>query len=199
MDDMKKLIIFCGPSGVGKGTIESILFNKRNLRLKLSCSATSREPRDKEIHGTHYFFMSQAKFKRIIKENGFLEWSKHFNNYYGTLFSQIDEIISQKRIPFLEIETFGTRQIIEQNTKNPKYDLITIFLHAPDLKELERRIRGRNTESDDVILQRLAKAKREIEESSLFQYHVINHTPEQAAKEIEKIILKHNQKGSDNV
>lgn len=194
MNYKKKIIIFCGPSGVGKGTIESILFNRQDLRLKLSCSATSREPRDKEIHGTHYYFMSKRKFERIIKENGFLEWSAHFNNYYGTLYSQIEKIIDEKRIPFLEIETHGARQIIDKMKITKEYELITIFLEAPDMQELERRIRGRATESNDVIEQRLKKAKEEIKESAIFEYRVVNITPEQAANEIAEIIKNHDKK-----
>ncbi|WP_027334027.1 guanylate kinase [Mycoplasma elephantis] len=190
----RKVVVFCGPSGVGKGTIESILFKNENLKLKLSVSATSRSPRDREINGVHYFFISQNDFKEKIKNNEFLEWSRHFENYYGTLKSQIKSICDNGLIPFLEIETNGAKQVININNATGDFDLITIFLHAPDMKELERRIRGRNTETNEVILQRLEKAKKEIGESVIFQYHVINHTPEQAASEIEKIILNHGGK-----
>lgn len=187
----KKLIIFCGPSGVGKGTIERYLFNNSELKLSLSISVTSRLPREGEIEGVHYFFISKEDFKEKIRENKLIEYSKHFNNYYGTLKEQVDKIIANGSIPLLEIETNGARKIIEENEITNEYDIISIFVHAPDMKELENRIRNRNTESEDSIRLRLEKAKSEIRESGLFQYHVTNHTPQQAASEIVKIILKH--------
>ncbi|MDJ1645840.1 guanylate kinase [Mycoplasma phocimorsus] len=187
----KMLIIFCGPSGVGKGTIERYLFNNKQLKLALSISVTSRLPREGEIEGIHYFFISKEEFKQKIRDNKLIEYSKHFNNYYGTLKEQVDTIITNGSIPFLEIETNGARKIIEENEITNEYDIISIFVHAPDMKELESRIRNRNTESEENIRLRLEKAKSEIGESGLFQYHVTNHTPEQAANEISKIIIKH--------
>lgn len=187
----RKLIIFTGPSGVGKGTIEKRLFENKDLKLKLSVSVTTRHPREGEIDGVHYYFVSQDTFDACLADNKLIEYSLHFDNYYGTLYSEIDRIIAQKRIPFLEIETNGAAQIISKYKAHKKEDeIVSIFLMPPSFKELEHRIIGRNTESKSVIEKRLAKAKEEIGQSNLFEYIVINNDVDQTVSEIEAIIKK---------
>ncbi|MDC8920594.1 guanylate kinase [Metamycoplasma hyosynoviae] len=191
MKQNKKLIIFSGPSGVGKGTVEKELFSDPSLKLKLSVSVTTRRPREGEIDGVHYYFVSQETFDICLSENKLIEYSMHFDNYYGTLYSEINRIIEQGKIPFLEIETNGAEQVIEYYKRYNKSDeIVSIFLMPPSFKELEKRIIGRNTEPTKIIKKRLAKAKEEIGQSSLFEYIVINNSIEQATEEIKKIINK---------
>ncbi|WP_373437537.1 guanylate kinase [Metamycoplasma equirhinis] len=185
----KKLIIFTGPSGVGKGTVERVLFDDPKLKLKLSVSMTTRSPREGEVDGVHYYFVSKETFTACLKEHKLIEYSLHFDNYYGTLYSEIDRICEQGKIPFLEIETNGAKQIIDFYKKNNKEnEICSIFLMPPSFNELEKRIEGRNTETPEVIAQRLKKAEEEIKISEIFQHVVINDSVETTAKRISKII-----------
>ncbi|TPR54727.1 guanylate kinase [Metamycoplasma neophronis] len=187
----KKLIIFAGPSGVGKGTVEKPLFDDKSLKLKLSVSMTTRKPREGEVDGVHYYFVSKQTFDACLADNRLIEYSLHFDNYYGTLYSEITRICEQGKIPFLEIETNGAKQIIDFYTKQGKQDEIcSIFLMPPSFKELEKRIEGRKTESEELIAKRLSKAQEEIGYSTLFQYVVINNDVEKTANEIKEIIKK---------
>lgn len=186
----KPIIIFTGPSAVGKGTIEKTLFKFEELRLQLSCSATTRKPRVGEVDGVHYFFISKKEFEDKLKKDMFFEYSHHFDNYYGTLYEEIDRIHKEEKVPFLEIETNGARQILEKAKKEDKYHLITIFILPPTIKDLEDRIRNRNTEDEASIQKRLAKGVEEIKEKSLFKYQVVNDIPERAAEELREIIKK---------
>lgn len=188
---MNKLIILSGPSGVGKGTIESLLLKNKDLLIKLAISATTREKRKNEIDGINYFFLTHQIFKEKIENNEFLEWSRHFNNYYGTLKSQIEFIQSQNFIPLLEIDTTGAKNIIKNYQEKGELDkLLTIFILPPSLETLKKRIEKRLTETDAQINQRLEKAKSEIEIKNLFKFQVINDNLEECVRQIEKIISK---------
>ncbi|QBF34780.1 guanylate kinase [Mycoplasmopsis phocirhinis] len=186
----KPIIIFTGPSGVGKGTIEQILFKNEELKFKLSVSVTTRQPRLGEKDGVHYFFITKDKFEQKIANNELLEYNYHFDNYYGTLFSEIDNIHNQNKIPFLEIETLGTKKILENKENHVKYNIITVFILPPSFEELKNRIIGRNTETKDSINKRLLKASEELKESKIFKYNVINDDPHRAALEIKNILMK---------
>ncbi|MBG0730952.1 guanylate kinase [Mycoplasma sp. 'Moose RK'] len=187
---MNKLIILSGPSGVGKGTIENLLLKNKDLRLKLAISATTRQKRKDEIDGINYFFLTKEEFEEKIKNDEFLEWNRHFNNYYGTLKSQIELIKSQNLNPLLEIETNGAKNIINYFQKNKNLDnLLTIFILPPSLKVLENRIRNRLTENDLQIKQRLEKAKDEIEIKNLFNFSIVNDNLHDCVFELEKIIV----------
>lgn len=188
MKNTKPIIIFVGPSGVGKGTIEKTLFGFKELNLQFSVSMTTRMPREGEINGSHYFFTSKEDFLDKIKNNKLIEYSYHFDNYYGTLYSEIDRIHANNGVPFLEIETNGAKLILA-NEQNKKYQIITFFILPPSLEELEKRIVGRKTEDVNSIKKRLQKAQEEISEKDLFKYHIINEDPVHAAKEIRDIIL----------
>lgn len=189
-DKKNPIIIFTGPSGVGKGTVERLLFEFEELKLSLSCSVTTRKPRPGEIYGIHYYFMDRSIFQQMIKAREFLEFSYHFSNYYGTLISELEKIHKKGKIPMLEIETWGAKQIIEKYSNDPRYYIISIFLLPPSMKELKNRITKRGSESPETIKTRLEKSQKEINESSIFKYRVINDTPEAAAEKIRSIILK---------
>ncbi|WGI36539.1 guanylate kinase [Mesomycoplasma lagogenitalium] len=188
-----KLIILAGPSGVGKGTVENILFADEKLKniLKLSCSATTRKARQNETDGIHYYFISEEDFLKKIENNEFIEWNKHFNNYYGTLYSEIKKINKEGYLPLLEIETVGALNIMKYyNDKNKKNAVISIFLAPPSLDELKTRIKNRGTENQDEIDIRIRKAEEEIAEMDKFIHKIVNDTPEKAAQKIKEIILK---------
>lgn len=188
INNKKLIIIFTGPSGVGKGTIEKILFNQKDLRLQLSCSATTRKPREGEIDGQHYFFITKAQFEESIKNQELLEYSFHFDNYYGTLFREIDRIHASNNIPFLEIETEGAKQILLNPINHEKYKILTFFVSPPTIEDLKNRIKNRNTEDEAAILKRLQKAEQEIADKNHFKYEIINDIPERAAEEIRNIL-----------
>ncbi|ASU14306.1 Guanylate kinase [Mesomycoplasma hyopneumoniae] len=192
---MSKLIILSGPSGVGKGTIESLLLKNKNLLIKLAISATTREKRRDEINGVNYFFLTVQEFKEKIENDEFIEWSCHFNNYYGTLKSQIKFIQSQNFIPLLEIDTTGAKNIIENyKNKGELSQLLTIFILPPSIESLKNRIQKRLTETNIQINQRLEKAKAEIKVKNLFKFQVVNDNLEKCVAQIEKIISKEIQK-----
>jgi len=183
---MKKghLIILSGPSGVGKGTIKDELMKNEKLNLHFSVSCTTRQPRNGEVNGVHYFFITHEQFDEMIQQNAFLEYAKFVENSYGTPKAKVEEQLEEGQNVLLEIEMQGALQVINQCP-----DAISIFILPPSLDELEKRLRGRKTETEEVILKRLAQAKEDLKMKDHYQYHVINHTIEQAVNEISTIIL----------
>ncbi|MBN0919116.1 guanylate kinase [[Mycoplasma] gypis] len=187
----KKIIIFTGPSGVGKGTIEKQLFKDVALKLKLSVSATTRKPRVGEEEGVHYYFISKEEFEKHIANGDLLEWSQHFDNYYGTLFSDLKRISSEGYIPFLEIETNGALQILEQYKKlGLENKIVSIFVLPPSFEELKRRIIERGSETEETIKKRMEKAFEEIRYSTVFDYVVTNDSVEGTYQQVKGIIEK---------
>ncbi|SYV96943.1 Guanylate kinase [Mycoplasmopsis edwardii] len=193
MNSKEPIIILTGPSGVGKGTIERLLFEFEELNLSLSCSATTRKPRNGELNGIHYYFIDTENFRDKMKSRKFLEFSYHLNNYYGTLYSELKKIHDKKMVPMLEIETTGVKKVINKfkNEKlDEKYNLITIFLAPPSIDDLRKRIITRGSENSQTLKERLKKAETEIAESVIFRYKIINDIPERAANEIREILHK---------
>lgn len=189
---MKKglLIILSGPSGVGKGTIREKLFEKNDLNLSYSISMTTREPRPNEQEGRDYFFVSRDEFELEIARNGLLEWAEFVGNYYGTPKTYVDKLRNQGKNVVLEIEVQGATQVIAQVK-----DAVTIFIVPPSIEELENRIRNRRTESEEIVQQRLNKAKYELSLTKHYCHVVENNTVEQAVEEIAKIIESYQQEG----
>lgn len=176
------LFILSGPSGVGKGTVCAAL-RKTNENVKYSVSATSRAPRVGEIDGVNYFFKTKIEFEEMIKNDEFLEWAQYVNNYYGTPRSFVNEMLDQGKDVILEIEVQGALQVKERYPEG-----IFIFLAPPDMDELQTRIRNRGTESDEVILNRMNKAKEEIDMMAQYDYVVVNDEVDLAVKRIEAIL-----------
>lgn len=181
---MKKglLIVVSSPSGGGKGTILSELF-KRNENLKMSVSATTRSPREGEVDGVHYYFISKEEFKAKIENGEMLEYANYVSNYYGTPKAPVDKWLSEGKDVILEIEVQGGKQV-----KEIAPDCVSLFILPPSLEILEQRLRGRGTETDDVICNRMAQASREIGCVTDYDYAVVNNTVEQAVSDIEAII-----------
>lgn len=178
------LIIFSGPSGVGKGTICQELFKYQKLNLTYSVSMTTRKKRNYEIEGINYFFVDLFTFKSAIKNNELLEYAKFVGNYYGTPKSYCIKQINIGKNVLLEIEIQGAIQILKKIN-----DAVLIFLIPPSIKELEKRIRRRNSESEEILKARLEKATDELLLQSNYNYVVVNNTVKQTVKKI-KIILE---------
>ena len=187
---MKKglLIVLSGPSGVGKGTVRKKVFKDESLNLAYSISMTTRLPRNMEKDGVDYFFVDVPKFKEMIEENKFLEYTYFVGNYYGTPCEYVEKLRNEGKNVFLEIEIEGAKEVL---SKCQGDDVVSIFLIPPSLEELERRIRGRKSESEEVIKERLAKAQREIKFRHQYKYKVVNDSVNKASNKIKDIIKKH--------
>lgn len=185
---MKKglLIIISGPSGVGKGTIRNYFMDNDALKLSYSISMTTRSPRVKEVDGYDYIFTSKDKFEQTIKEGGLLEWAEFVGNYYGTPVASVESLRNEGRNVLLEIEVQGATQVRE---KCP--DALSIFIIPPSMAELEKRIRGRRSEPEEIVQQRLAKAAGEMKMVKDYKYVVCNEDPKLAADLISLIIKRH--------
>jgi len=177
------LIVLSGPSGVGKGTVRKELFSQPNTNYEYSISMTTRLPRVGEVDGVDYFFKTREEFEQLIEEGGLLEHAEFVNNYYGTPLAYVKETIDAGRDVFLEIEVQGAAQIRE---KAP--DALFIFLAPPSLSELESRLIGRGTESEEIIAKRVATAREELEMMSLYDYVVENDEVQNACDKINSII-----------
>ena len=175
------LYIIAGCSGVGKGTLIK-LFLEKNPNIKLSISATTRSPREGEQEGVNYFFVSPEEFKTSVENNEFLEWAEFSGNYYGTKKSFVEKTLEKGIDLILEIEVQGAKQVKE---KMP--EAISIFIMPPSLEELETRLRGRHTETEDAIQKRLNQVAREIEAGKNFDYKIVNDKLETALENMQKI------------
>ncbi len=187
---MKKrglLIIMSGPSGVGKGTIREELMKKDDLNLHYSVSMTTRGMRPGEVNGREYYFVSREEFDQNIKNDNLLEWAEFVGNRYGTPRDKVEQMRNEGKNVMLEIEVNGTAQVL-----NKVHDegVISIFIAPPSLEELEKRLRGRGTESDEVIKSRVAKATQEFAFKDQYKYIVVNDDLLKAVDEVRQIILK---------
>lgn len=182
-----KLIIFTGPSAVGKATLEKGLFATKDLKLKLSISATTREPREGEVDGVHYHFISHDKFQELIDKKEFIEWNEHFSNKYGTLKSEVTRIQNEGNVPFLEVEVVGAMNVIEEFGNE---NVVSIFISPPSIDELRDRLKNRGTETSKQIEERIDRVKVELGYTDKFQHIVINDEVEKATNEIIEILRK---------
>ena len=180
-----KLIVFSAPSGSGKTTIVHHLLSVKDLNLDFSISATSRDRRGSEVDGSDYYFISPEEFKRHIENDDFVEWEEVYaDNYYGTLKSELERIWSEGKHAIFDIDVVGGLRIKE---KYPDKTL-SVFVKAPSLKEMERRLRARKTDSEEKIAERMAKAGREIEFARNFDVILINDDLERAKDEAESLV-----------
>lgn len=185
---MKKglLIIISGPSGVGKGTVREFFMKDESLKLSYSTSMTTRSPRQGESDGVEYFFTTREGFEQAIVKGELLEWAEFVGNYYGTPMSQIEKLRNEGRNVLLEIEVQGATQV-----KETCPDAISIFIIPPSMEELENRIRGRRSEPEEIVQQRLAKAEKEMKMVNNYKYIVCNDDPQLASELISSIIKRH--------
>lgn len=183
------LIVLSGPSGVGKGTVRAAIFENNQYNYTYSISATTRQPRQGEVDGQDYYFVSKEKFEQLIEDNMLLEHAKYVGNYYGTPIQPIEDHLSKGHDVFLEIEVQGAMTVKERMPEG-----IFIFLAPPNIDELESRIVGRGTDGQEVIYERMQKAREEIEMMKHYDYVVVNDTVENAVHKVNAIILSEHLK-----
>ena len=176
------LIIFSGPSGSGKGTIMKSLLASREDTV-LSVSMTTRDPRPGEIDGYHYHFVTREEFEKTIAEDGFLEYAEYNGNFYGTPEAPIRRLLNEGKNVMLEIEVQGAEKVMDHRS-----DVVSIFITTPSYAELERRLRGRGTESEEVIQKRMKTSQYELSRAFRYQYIVLNDDVEKAVERITTII-----------
>ena len=176
------LLVVSGPSGAGKGTICKALLNK-NDQIKLSVSATTRKPRNGEVHGVNYFFIEKEEFTKMIENGEFLEYAQIYDNFYGTPKAAIIECLEKGQDVILEIEMQGARQIKEVYPEG-----VFIFVLPPSLEELKSRIVGRGTETQEEIEKRFSCAFEEINQIVNYDYFIVNEDIEKSVNDVEAII-----------
>lgn len=188
---MKKtgmIVILSAPSGCGKDTVFKEISKIRSDVCE-SISATTRAPRKGEIEGVNYFFKSTADFEIMIKEDSFLEYACYNGCYYGTPAAPALAAVNKGKICFLIIERKGAQKVMKNYP-----DAVSVFLMPPDIKTLERRLKKRNTESEEAIKKRLKIAEEEIEYASTFNYVIVNNKLEKAVEELNGILDKELEK-----
>lgn len=183
MNRRGKTFIVSGPSGVGKSTVLRALFQGRD-DLYFSVSATTRPPREGEVDGKDYHFITADRFRSMIEEDAFLEYAEYVSNFYGTPKKYVDEAMDAGKDAILDIEIQGAAQV---SAKRP--DTVRIFIAPPSWEELERRLTARGTDTPEKIQKRLLRAKVELDSASGYDYFVINDTVEQAVEELRAILL----------
>lgn len=180
-----KLIVFSAPSGSGKTTIVHHLLSQKELNLAFSISATSRDKRGKEIDGEDYYFISAKKFKKLIRKEKFIEHEEVYtNNFYGTLKKEVKRLRKEGKNVIFDIDVIGGLNIKKQFSKKT----LAIFVKPPSLKEMERRLRNRKTDSEEKIIERIAKAEREMSYSKDFDVVLINDDLEKAKQEAYNLV-----------
>lgn len=183
MTERGLLIVFSGPSGVGKGTVRQEIFSTPDHKFEYSVSMTTRQKRPGEVDGVDYFFRTREEFEELIKNGQMLEYAEYVGNYYGTPLTYVNETLDKGIDVFLEIEVQGALQV-----KKKVPDGVFIFLTPPDLDELKDRLVGRGTDSEEVIRQRIERAKEEIALMREYDYAVVNDEVPLAAERVKCII-----------
>lgn len=180
-----KAIIFSAPSGAGKTTLVHYLLSVMPQALEFSVSACSRAQRKGEVNGKDYYFLSVDEFKNKIANNEFIEWEQvYLNNYYGTLKSEIDRIWTNGKNVIFDVDVVGGLNLKKQFGDKA----LAVFVKAPSVKELENRLRSRNTETEESITRRMGKAAKEIEFENRFDKVIINENIEEAKQMAQNLI-----------
>lgn len=192
---MKKgtFFVLSGPSGSGKGTVLKEVLRKSD-RIVYSVSATSRSPRAGEVDGINYYFKSREEFETLIKADAFIEYTETYDNYYGTLKSEVEKAIENGKNIILEIDPVGAR-----NVRAHYPDAVLMFLVAPDLEVLSSRLSGRGSESAETFKIRHDAALSEMENATLYDYVVVNDFVERAADDILAIIRAENLRTKNSI
>ncbi|MCF0224568.1 MAG: guanylate kinase [Fibrobacter sp.] len=182
----KKLFVMSAASGAGKTTLKDLVI-KDFPDIKYSISATTRAPREGEIDGVHYFFKTKEEFKKMIEEDALVEWNEVHGNYYGTPKSFVEKTLAEGNRVLFDLDVFG-----KINFDKVYPDAIGILILPPSEQVLEQRLRGRGTDSEEVIQLRLANAKKEIEFATThgkYEYTIVNDDLQKAASELREILL----------
>ncbi len=187
------LVVVSGPSGAGKGTVCQKLLSRRDS-VRYSISATTREPRQGEVDGKNYFFVSKSKFLDMLDKDELIEWDKYCDNYYGTPKTYVEACLEDGLDIILEITVEGALEI-----KQKYPDCVLVFIIPPSFGELRRRIVSRATEGSEVIEKRLEQASNELKHISKYDYVVLNDSVDNAVLNIEKILDAERLKTSRNI
>ena len=180
------LFVFSGPSGVGKGTLKAKLFEEFADRIVYSVSATTRGPREGEVDGKDYFFISRQEFERRVKNNEFLEHAEFAGNCYGTPRAYVEKLLDSGMNVVLEIDVQGALQVMKSMP-----ECVSVFILPPSFEELEHRLRGRGTETEEKIRERLETAKRELPYAPQYDYQIVNGGDIEAAyQSLRDVFLK---------
>ena len=182
-----KLFVMSAASGAGKTTLKDLVI-KDFPDIKYSISATTRKPREGEVDGVHYFFKTKEEFEKLIKEDGLIEWNEVHGNYYGTPKSFVEQTLAEGNRVLFDLDVFG-----KVNFDKVYPDATGILILPPSEEELEKRLRGRGTDSEEVIQLRLANAKKEMEFAKTkgkYEYVIINDDLQRAANELREILKK---------
>ena len=182
--DSRKLVVFSAPSGSGKTTLVHHLL-QQGLPVGFSISATSRPPRGKEKDGVDYFFMSENSFREKIAENAFLEYEEVYEGtFYGTLRSEVDRLWKTGKTVLFDIDVVGGLNVKRQYPDQ----CLALFIQPPSLSELEKRLRGRGTDNEKKIKERLTKATKELDLANQFDKVIVNDDLETAKEEVGKAV-----------
>ncbi len=180
------LFVFSGPSGVGKGTLKAKLFEEFADRIAYSVSATTRGPREGEVDGKDYFFISRQEFERRVKNNEFLEHAEFAGNCYGTPRAYVEKLLDSGMNVVLEIDVQGALQVMKSMP-----ECVSVFILPPSFEELEHRLRGRGTETEEKVRERLETAKRELPYALQYDYQIVNGGDIEAAyQSLREVFLK---------
>ena len=187
------MIVVSAPSGCGKSTLCDRLVDEFP-KIISSVSCTTRAPRGEEKDGEHYFFLAKKEFKERIKHGEFLEWAKVHGNYYGTLEDTVLYAMEEGNHVLLDIDVQGAKQLRESLVRlDPRHPIrrgfTDIFISPPSMEELEKRLRGRGTDEEKVILKRLENAAGEMESAKEYSFQIINDDLEKAYHELKTVIL----------
>ncbi len=177
-----QLIVISGPSGAGKGTVCKAIIEKNNFWI--SVSATTRSPRNDEIEGVSYYFISKEAFLEKIESEGFLEYAQVYGNYYGTPKSEVLKVLDSGRDVILEIDIQGALKV-----KTAYPNGLFIFILPPSMEELKNRITNRGSETPESLITRFTSAHKEISFVSKYDYAVVNDTVDSACNKIQSIII----------
>lgn len=184
------LIVFSGPSGCGKTTVLKEYMRDRDDCV-FSVSATTRAPRPGEVEGVNYYYVTRAKFERMIKKGQLLEHTIYNENYYGTPLKPVLAAMKNGKDVVFDIEVDGASQVKKQYP-----DAVLIFLKPPSLEELRRRLEGRGTETPEAIEKRLARAEIELQTADKYDHVIVNDVVERAADELRGIIESAHEKAT---
>ena len=180
------LFVFSGPSGVGKGTLKAKLFEEFADRIAYSVSATTRGPCEGEVDGKDYFFISRQEFERRVKNNEFLEHAEFAGNCYGTPRAYVEKLLDSGMNVVLEIDVQGALQVMKSMP-----ECVSVFILPPSFEELEHRLRGRGTETEEKVRERLETAKRELPYAPQYDYQIVNGGDIEAAyQSLRDVFLK---------
>lgn len=177
-----RVVILSGPSGVGKDTVLD-RWMAENPLVERVVAATTRSPREGEIDGDAYHFLSLDEFESRAANGDFLEFKNVHGNWYATPISSVNAILEKGGVAVLKIDVQGAEEVVRTHP-----EIVTIFLLPPSIEELERRIRSRATDSEEAIEQRLLNAKEEIERSEFYLHHIVNQSIEGVVDQLEQIV-----------